>query len=173
MGESGGTVPTRAGVEGLLPLLHSGPPNLLMAFSGTFDYTLDAKNRLTVPARMRSQLTESVVLSRGTQKCVTIWLKGEFDAFVAEALDGTGPLDPRRDAIKRFFFPNSFEVELDSAGRVMVPTKLMDYGELAKDVVVNGIGDRIEIWDRTRWNAYNDAQDIEDLSALFADSSTP
>jgi MraZ protein len=141
-----------------------------MSFSGTFDYTLDAKNRLTVPAKMRSQLTESVVLSRGTQKCVSIWMKADFDAFVEAALAGTQPLDPKRDAIKRFFFSNSFEVELDSAGRVMVPAKLMAYGELQKDVVVNGIGDRIEVWDRAKWNTYNDAQDINDLAALFADS---
>lgn len=140
-----------------------------MSFSGTFDYTLDAKNRLTVPAKMRSQLTESVVLSRGTQRCVSIWLKAEFDAFVDDALEGVGPLDPKRDRIKRFFFSNAFEVELDSAGRVMVPAKLLEYGELKKDVVVNGIGDRIEVWDRAAWDAYNDAQDIDDLAALFAD----
>ncbi len=139
-----------------------------MSFSGTFDYTLDAKNRLTVPAKMRSQLTETVVLSRGTEKCVSIWLKADFDAFVENALAGTGLLDPKRDRIKRFFFSNSFEVELDSAGRVMVPAKLLEYGGLTKDVVVNGIGDRIEVWDRERYQAYDDEQDIDDLTALFS-----
>ncbi len=141
-----------------------------MAFSGTFDYTLDAKNRLTVPAKFRTSLTESVVLSRGTQKCVAIWLKHDFREFVADALSDTSPLDPKRDAIKRFFFSNSFEVELDSAGRVMVPTKLMAYGELTKEVVVNGMDDRIEIWDRQRWDDYNAALNIDDLAALFAGS---
>lgn len=163
-------MPTRAGVEGLLPLLHSGPPNLLMAFSGTFDYTLDAKNRLTVPARMRSSLTASVMLSRGTEKCVSIWPKRDFEDFVAGALADTSPLDPKRDAIKRFFFSNSFETELDSAGRVMVPAALMAYGEFAKDVVVNGMDDRIEVWDRRRWTEYNAKLDITDLAALFSGS---
>lgn len=139
-----------------------------MDFSGTFDYTLDAKNRLTVPAKFRSSLTESVVLSRGTQKCVSIWLKQDFKDFVAAALADTGALDPKRDNIKRFFFSNSFEVELDSAGRVMVPAKLMAYGELTKEVVVNGIGDRIEVWDRARWTTFNDAQNLDDLAALFS-----
>lgn len=161
---------TRAGVEGLLPLLHSGPPNFLMAFSGTFDYTLDAKNRLTVPAKMRTALTGTVVLSRGTQQCLTIWLKDEFHAFVATALEGVGLLDPKRDNIKRFFFSYAFEVELDSAGRVMLPSRLMELAGLDKEVVVNGIGDRIEIWDRPTWNAFSATQSIDDLAALFADS---
>jgi len=144
-----------------------------MAFSGTFDYTLDAKNRLTVPAKFRTSLTETVVLSRSTQKCVSIWLKDDFREFVAGALADTSPLDPKRDAIKRFFFSNSFEVELDSAGRVMVPAKLMAYGELTKEVVVNGMDDRIEIWDRQRWDEYNAALNIDDLAALFAGSPGP
>ncbi len=141
-----------------------------MAFSGTFDYTLDAKNRLTVPAKFRTSLTESVVLSRGTEKCLSLWPQRDFEAFVASALASTRPLDPKRDAIKRYFFSNSFESELDSAGRVMVPPALMGYGELAKDVVVNGMDDRIEIWDRARWADYNAALNINDLAALFADS---
>jgi len=141
-----------------------------MAFSGTFDYSFDAKNRLTVPAKFRTSLTDPLVLSRGTQKCVSIWPKNDFQEFVAAALADTTPLDPKRDAIKRFFFSNSFEVELDSAGRVMVPAKLMAYGELAKEVVVNGMDDRIEIWDRQRWDDYNAALNIEDLAALFAGS---
>ncbi len=141
-----------------------------MSFRGTFDYTLDAKNRLTVPAKMRSQLTETVVLSRATEKCVAVWPKGDFDTFVEGVLAGTGPLDPKRDAIKRYFYAHSYDVELDSAGRVMVPPKLLEYGGLAKEVVVNGMGDRIEVWDRERWSEYDDAQDITALTSLFADA---
>lgn len=140
-----------------------------MSFSGTFDYSLDAKNRLTVPARMRASLPESLVLSRGTEKCIAIWRPEDFQAFVSQALEGTRQLDPKRDAIKRFFFSNSFPVEIDSAGRVMVDKELLAYAGLTKEVVVNGMDDRIEIWDRERWTAYNDALDINDLAALFAD----
>ena len=151
-------------MEGLLPLLHSGPQTFPMSFSGTFDYTLDAKNRLTVPAKMRSSLTDSVVLSRGTETCVSIWPKRNFEAFAASALDGVAALDPRRDVIKRFFFSNSFETELDSAGRVMVPPALLTHGELGKEVVVNGMDDRIEVWGRERWATYNAGLD---MSAVF------
>ncbi len=139
-----------------------------MAFSGTFDYTLDAKNRLTVPAKFRTSLSDSVVITKGTEKCLAIWPQRDFEEFVAAALAGTTPLDPKRDAIKRYFFSNSFETELDAAGRIMVPLKHLEHAGLGKDVVVNGVGDRIEIWDRNAWALYNDSLDISDLAALFA-----
>ena len=141
-----------------------------MAFSGTFDYTLDAKNRLTVPAKFRTSLSESVVITKGTEKCLSIWPRQDFEDFVAAALAGTQPLDPKRDAIKRYFFSNSFETELDSAGRVMVPAKHLTHAGLGKEVVVNGVGDRIEIWDRETWTTYNDRLDISDLAALFTEA---
>lgn len=142
-----------------------------MDFSGTFDYTLDAKNRLTVPAKMRPSLAEPLMLTRGTSsRCVTIWRRREFEQFIADATTGMGPMDPKRDKILRFFVSSSFPAELDSAGRVMLPVKLMEYGGFGKDLVVNGVGDRIEIWDRAAWTSYMDQQDADDLAALFADS---
>ena len=143
-----------------------------MAFSGTFDYTLDAKNRLTVPAKFRTSLTESVVLAKGTAECVTIWPKRDFEAFVTTTLDGLHPLDRKRDDLKRYFFSNSFETELDSAGRVMVPPVLMQHALLTKDVVVNGVFDRIEVWDRDAWAAYNAGLDIGSLAADVASTTS-
>ena len=139
-----------------------------MAFSGTFDYTLDAKNRLTVPAKFRTSLTDAVVLAKGTEQCMTIWPKRDFEAFVTGTLEGLHPLHPKRDALKRFFFSNSFDTELDSAGRVMVPPSLLQHAGLTKDVVVNGMDDRIEVWDREAWARYNAELDITALAADVA-----
>lgn len=139
-----------------------------MAFSGTFDYSLDAKNRLTVPAKMRASLSDSVVLSRGTETCVTIWPKAGFEAFAAATLEGLHPLSKERDALKRYFFSNSFETELDAAGRVMLSPKLMAHGGLSKEVVVNGVDDRIEVWDRETWATYNAGLNIADLAAIIS-----
>ena len=144
-----------------------------MAFSGTFDYSLDAKNRLTVPAKFRTSLSEKVVLARGTEHCVAVWPARDFEAFVAESLAGMHRLDPKRDRLKRYFFSNSFETELDSAGRVGVPSKLMEHAELTKEVVVNGVDDHLEVWDRDGWSAYNDGLDIAELTADFASFSGP
>jgi len=142
-----------------------------MAFRGTHDYSLDAKNRLTLPAKFRGELGERVVLARGTAKCVTVWTAPEFDAYLAAALEGLNPLSPKADKINRYFQGNSHEVDIDSAGRVAIPPRLMDYAGLTKEVVVSGVGSRLEIWDRGGWEA-NDADiDIDELTASFGNAA--
>jgi MraZ protein len=138
-----------------------------MAFRGTYDYSLDAKNRLTLPARFRGQLGEKVVLAKGTADCVTVWTPDEFDAYVAAALQGEHPLSPRADQINRYFQANSHEVDIDSAGRVAMPPRLMAHAGLEKEVVVTGVGSRLEIWDRKAWDAYDATLDINELTASF------
>lgn len=137
-----------------------------MAFRGTFDYTLDAKNRLTVPAKFRAALADGVVIAKGIERCVAIWTPAEYDAHTAAALHGLNPLSPQARELRRFFSANAFDTELDSAGRVMVPGFLIEHGGLRKDVVVTGAGDCLEVWDREAWAAYND-----DLSARVPDIS--
>jgi MraZ protein len=142
-----------------------------MALRGTFDYSLDAKNRLTVPAKFRGSLGERVVLAKGTAKCVTVWTPDEFDAYVAAALAGEHPLSPRADQINRYFQANSVELEIDSAGRVGIPPFLMDHAGLAKEVVVTGVGSRLEVWDRQAWADYNANLDIAELTASFGNAA--
>lgn len=138
-----------------------------MAFRGTYDHSLDAKNRLTLPARFRGQLGEKVVLAKGTANCVTVWTPDEFDAYVAAALAGEHPLSPRADQINRYFQANSHEVEIDAAGRVAISPRLMAHAGLAKEVVVTGVGSRLEIWDRKAWDEYDATLDINELTASF------
>lgn len=175
-GTQWGTFPAvvRTGVAGLLPLRHLGStptfdPDLdPLAFRGAFDYTLDAKNRLTVPAKFRNALSQGLVLAKGVEPCVAIWRPEDYDAFLAGALGGVNPLSPQRRQVERYFSANSFPERLDSAGRVgPVPSKLMDHAKLSKDVVVVGAGSCVEVWDRERWHAY-DAEltaEIPDLTA--------
>jgi len=126
-----------------------------MAFRGTFDYSLDAKNRLTVPAKFRASLSEGVVLAKGIERCVQVWTPSGFEAYTGAALQGVHPLSDQARKLNRFFSANSFDTELDSAGRVMVPGFLLEHGELRKEVVVTGAGACLEVWDREAWSAYN------------------
>jgi transcriptional regulator MraZ len=138
-----------------------------MAFSGTFDYTLDAKNRLTVPSKYRSSLPASVVLAKGTERCLAIWDPEEFSKYVQAALAGMHPLSPRADQVNRFFRANSVEVDMDSANRVMIPAFLMQHAGLEREVVVTGVGDRLEVWDRANWADYNSTLDITAITSAF------
>ena len=138
-----------------------------MAFRGTFDYSLDAKSRLTLPAKFRASLSGDVVLGRGTEPCVTIQTAEDFDAFVEQSLAGMHQLAPERRRIVRYFSANAFPTKIDSAGRVMVPPRLMEHAGLKKEVVVAGVGSALEIWDRDAWAAQDAEVDIEELTARF------
>jgi MraZ protein len=140
-----------------------------MAFRGTFDHTLDAKNRLTIPAKFRAALSEGVVLAKGIERCVQVWTPKTFDAYVSSALQGLNPLSEQARKLNRFFAANSLDTELDAAGRVMVPGFLLDHAGLRKDVVVTGAGDCLEVWGRDAWADYNEAlsNELPDIAAGF------
>ncbi len=141
----------------------------MASFRGTFDYSLDAKNRLTVPSRFRAQLAEGVVLAKGLERCVSIWTPRDYDAYTQTSLAGFHTLSKEAQKLKRFFSANSFDTELDAAGRVMVPAFLLEHANLSKEVVVTGSGDALEIWDRAAWADYNDelTSDVSDITALL------
>jgi MraZ protein len=138
-----------------------------MVFRGTFEYSLDAKNRLTVPARFRAALAEGVVLAKGLERCVALWTPSGYDAYAQAALAGFHPLSKEAQKLKRFFAANSLDTELDAAGRVNMPAFLLDHAGLSKEVVVTGAGDALEIWDRATWADYNAtlASEVADITA--------
>jgi MraZ protein len=131
----------------------------LVLFRGTFDHTLDAKNRLTVPARYRAAVADGVVLAMPVdlKPCVGVWRPQEYDSYTQRALAELPPLSPRLSELERFFYGSSHDAELDAAGRIMVPNSLRESAGLAKDVVVVGVGDRLELWDKGTWNEHRSA----------------
>ncbi len=133
-----------------------------MIFRGFFEHALDAKHRLTVPAKFRAALAGGVVLAashetnRDTPRSIGIWTVEGYDAFTRSALEGGSPLSPEARDLKRFFFNFSHDTELDSANRVMIPQGLMDYAGLTKDVVVVGSGECLEVFDRGKYAGYSE-----------------
>ncbi len=138
-----------------------------MAFRGTHDHNLDAKNRLTVPSKLRHELGEQVVLAKGVDDCLGLWPLDAYDAMVDEALDGLNPATPKFRKIQRFFNSQAFPTELDSAGRVMIPPFLMEALGSGREVVVAGAGRCLEIWSRESWATETVDLDagIDDLTA--------
>jgi MraZ protein len=126
-----------------------------MAFRGTFDYTLDAKNRLTVPAKFRAELSGGVVLAMGLEQSVDIWVPDAYDALVAASLAGMNPMSPDARRARLWFSANAFDAELDAAGRVQLPAALIEHAKLSKEVVVTGASDSLQVWDRATWHDFN------------------
>jgi MraZ protein len=124
-----------------------------LAFRGQFEYTLDAKKRLNVPPRFRAAFSNGVVLAKWLEPCVAIWTPDAFEAFTNSFLKDLNPVSAERRKLTRFFAGGSFDVELDSAGRVVLNTSLLDHAGLEKDVVLVGSIDHLEVWDRAKWVA--------------------
>ena len=126
-----------------------------MAFRGTFELTLDAKNRLTVPAKLRATLAQGVVLAKGVERNVGIWKPEDYEAQIQATLAGQNPMSPQARELRRFFSSGAFDTELDAAGRVMIPAFLVEHAGLEREVVVTGALTRIEIWNASKWHEMN------------------
>ena len=128
-----------------------------MSFLGTYDHTLDAKNRITVPVKFRGPLGEGAVVSRGIESCVSVWTPEGFSAWKLEMVEAFGGVTPQARAFKRVLAASAFETELDAAGRIMLPGKLIDHAGISREVSVIGNDEAFEIWDRAAWGAYDES----------------
>jgi MraZ protein len=144
----------------------------LVPFRGTFDHTLDAKNRLTVPARYRAALAEGVVIARplDLKPCVTVWRPEQYDEYTRRALSELPPLSPRLTELERFFYGSSHDSELDAAGRIMLPAKLRADAGIDREVVVVGVGGHLELWDKRAWDGHQQAliEGVQEVTARVA-----
>ena len=127
-----------------------------LAFTGTFEHTLDAKNRLTIPSKFRAELSKGVYLSRAIEN-VHLALSGEtYTAMADQALaQFTNPLSAQARGTRRLLYGTALETELDSAGRVMLTPKFLEHAGIGREVVITGVGDCLEIWDRSAWADYD------------------
>ena len=135
-----------------------------MAFNGNFEHTLDAKHRLTVPSKFRTQLAGPVSLVKGVDRCISVYPESVYSAMTEAALAGLNPFSPEARELRRFFHGNAADVELDSAGRVMLPASHREHAGIDRQVMIVGAGDCLELWDQEAWKAYD-----SDLTARAPD----
>ena len=141
---------------------------------GEYEHTIDDKNRLTLPAKFRQAFDEGLVLTRGIERCLSAYPRDNWTETVESRLRELDPLSKEGRVMQRYFFSGAAEAELDKQGRVMVPSPLGDYAGLGKEVVVAGIHDHLEIWDRAAWRAHLDeiegsAEDVAERLATRRD----
>jgi MraZ protein len=139
-----------------------------VAFRGHFEYSLDAKNRLTIPAKFRASFSGGLVLAKWLDPCVAIFTPEGFESFQDSFLPDMHPLSENRRKLTRFFSGGSYDVELDSAGRVTLNAGLLKHARITKDAVVVGSGDHLEVWDGGSYAA--DQTDLPDQVAQIAES---
>jgi MraZ protein len=132
-----------------------------LAFRGHFEHALDAKNRLSIPARFRASFSGGVVLAKDPEPCVGVWTPETHESIIERALGGLNPMGSQYRKLSRYHQGNSFEIDLDAAGRVTLPPSLLAHAAIKKEVMVVGVGDHLEVWGKERWQQEQDALDAE------------
>jgi transcriptional regulator MraZ len=126
-----------------------------MAFRGRYEHSLDAKDRLTVPARFRAALAEGVVLFAGLDPCVEIYATQDYESFHDRFLSGLNPLSSAGRMMRRRFNADAEDEKLDAAGRVRLAKHLIGHAGLTGPCVVVGVADHLEVWDAEAWAKHN------------------
>ena len=122
---------------------------------GEYKHTIDAKKRISIPAKLRREIGAKAVLTRGLDNCLFLFPMKEWEQL-AEKLGKLpfGQGDTR--GFVRLLLSGAVEVEVDQLGRVLIPDYLRDYAVLDKKAIVAGLFNRLEIWDEKRWQSYKD-----------------
>ncbi len=129
---------------------------------GHYYHTLDQKGRVSVPAKYRDEMGVSFVVSKGYGNCICCYPLDKWD----EWRKNVEKLPVSKARVKRFFLGSAFEVEVDKQGRIILPQALREFASLDGEVVVSGMSDHIEIWNRDRW-IEEDSKDEEDIGELL------
>jgi MraZ protein len=127
-------------------------------FLGRHHHSLDAKGRLAIPARFRDELAGGVVLTRGIDRCLSLYPLAEWEPLAAKV--NALPLsDPDARAFRRLVFSEAVDLALDGQGRILLPPELRGYAGIEREVVVIGVNAYLEIWSPERWDAVSNVID--------------
>lgn len=128
-------------------------------FIGEYEHSIDAKGRLIMPVKLRDDIGETFVVTKGLDGCLFAYSQTEWKNF-EEKLKAL-PLTSKnaRDFV-RFFLSGAIECEIDKQGRFLISSNLRQYASLDKEVIVIGVGTRIELWNKEKWQLYSSDENI-------------
>ena len=125
---------------------------------GEYFHSIDEKGRMNFPVKLRDELGEQFVVTRWLDDCLVVFSEGEMENIVAKLK--SQPMSGTRD-IQRYIFANATTVEPDKQGRILIPANLREKAGLKRDIVVIGVMDHAEIWDKERWEAKSGSVDAD------------
>jgi MraZ protein len=126
-----------------------------MIFRGRFEYTIDPKGRVNIPSRFREQLSDTgleTVVITNYSGCLYAYPTGEWERIEEKLASKVSSVNKKKNAFVRFFVGGAVEVTPDKQGRILIPPSLRSYAGLDREVVILGMPNRFEIWDRERWD---------------------
>ena len=141
----------------------------MIGFLGEYEATVDAKGRFLLPSAIRKKLPEDspghFVIYRGFEKCLSLFPIVNWNP-IFEGLSKLNDFDPKVREFRRYFFNGATELDLDSAGRLLIPPNLREHASIDKDIVLVGSLKKIEIWDKTKYKEFFDSMTPQAFSQL-------
>jgi MraZ protein len=132
----------------------------MLGFLGEYEATLDAKGRFLLPAGFKKQLPEEgsvqFVINRGFEKCLTLYTKESWNP-IFEKISKLNDFDKKVREFRRAFLNGATMIEADTAGRLLIPKNLMEYAGLEKDIVLASAVNKLEIWDKNKYQQFFDS----------------
>lgn len=123
---------------------------------GEYSYNIDIKKRLAIPSKLRGEMGNNVVVTKGLDECLFVYPMGEWEALAKKLGDlPVGTANTR--GFLRVLLSGAAEMELDALGRILIPDYLKSYAKLEKKIVIVGVYNRLEIWNEEIWNKYKEA----------------
>lgn len=136
---------------------------------GEYQHALDAKNRMIVPSKLREDLGNKFVITKGLDGCLYVYPQKEWEVL-QEKLKTLPLTNKDARAFVRFFFAGACEVEMDKQGRGLIPQNLKEYAGIEKEIVSIGVLTRVEIWSKKKWQEYNDSNvDYEKIAEKMSE----
>jgi MraZ protein len=133
-------------------------------FMGEFHHTIDVKGRLIVPSRVREDLGNQFIVTRGLEKCLAIYPKTEWENIIQKFKQLPDTKDHRY--FMRILMAGATVCELDNHGRINIPAPLVEYATLEKDCIIIGVDERLEVWSKVRWEEFinNNEENFSDIA---------
>ena len=129
----------------------------MIGFLGEYEATLDAKGRFLLPAGFKKQLPEAgfthFIINRGFEKCLTLYPQQSWEPIFSE-ISKLNDFDPKVREFRRYFLNGAIDVEMDSAGRLLLPKNLTEHAGLDKEIVLVSAVNKIEIWDKNKYKQF-------------------
>ncbi len=141
----------------------------MIGFLGEYEVTMDAKGRFLLPAGFKKQLPEEganlFVINRGIEQCLSLYPIKSWEPIFSD-ISKLNDFDPKVREFRRYFLNGATPIELDSAGRILIPKGLMEYAGLEKDVVLASAVNKIEIWDKSKYKKFFESFSQDSFSTL-------
>ena len=128
-------------------------------FIGEYEHSVDSKGRLIMPAKLREEIGEKFVVTKGLDGCLFVFSLKEWDLF-QEKLRALPVSNKNARDFSRFFLAGAIECEIDKQGRFLISGNLREFASLDKDVVIIGVTTRLEIWNKEKWKNYSSDENI-------------